>query len=366
VLDEAQVGRVLMRVPRIAGVVVAAAVVSGAGLLLSSPTGAVTPTAPITLDSTGMASTSCPPLPVGLYSSIALKPATTVQFQPGFTLALGQRMTLSVLSEAHTTPAPTAKSYVVPASGVKVAFPSTGTYALDWKTNGVLGVAGFEQHGKLVIDSTAAGCKLGVQVPVASLSASAVPSPITSAINGGLGGVASTANSLLSPVNSALPTIPAVPTGLPTVPPLPGVPLPGANPPGSTPAPGANAPGTIYKPHGPTVADRTVPDGYGSGSGLGGAYVPVTGNSNSINAAAGQQQASNGKPGGAATSATPAVKSGGSPKSVELASNRPRSALGALPTLAVVLAILALSGATTFYARTFLLQPAEARVKVTP
>jgi hypothetical protein len=108
-----------------------------------------------------------------------------------------------------------------------------------------------------------------------------------------------------------------------------------------------------------------VPDGYGSGSGVGGVYVPVTGNS--ITAGGQQPVPGNGKQAGAAGSSTAAtVKSGGSPKTVELASNRPRSALGALPTLAVILAIVALSGATAFYARTFLLQPAEARVKVKP
>jgi hypothetical protein len=103
-----------------------------------------------------------------------------------------------------------------------------------------------------------------------------------------------------------------------------------------------------------------VPKGYGSGSGLGGSFVPVTGGS--INAS-GQQPAGNAQPAGAAGSAAQPVKGGGSPRTVELASNRPRSAFGALPTLAVILAILALSGATAGYARTFLLQPAPAEAK---
>ena len=54
------------------------------------------------------------------------------------------------------------------------------------------------------------------------------------------------------------------------------------------------------------------------------------------------------------------MKSGGAPRTVELATSRPRSALGAMPTLAVIFAILALSAATAFYARTFLLQPVQA------
>ena len=64
-----------MSLRRIAGVAVAAVVASGAGLLLSDPSSAVTPPTPITLNLTGMASTSCP-LP--LNGSIAVLPGTTV------------------------------------------------------------------------------------------------------------------------------------------------------------------------------------------------------------------------------------------------------------------------------------------------
>ncbi len=346
-----------MGLRRIAGIAVVAAVVSGAGLLLSSPTLAATTPTPVTLGETGMASPGCP-LPVN--GTLAFKPGTTVQFKPGLTLALGQSMTLTVLSKANTSPAPAPKSYSVPSTGVNLAFPSAQKYDLSWKTNGVLGVLGISQAGHLVITSNVANCAVAVQLPVPSVSASAVPSPITSAINGTIGGVVSSVNSAVAPVNSALPSLPAVPgvPGLPSVPGLPG----GGSSPGTTPTPGANAPGTNYKPTGPTVADRTVPKGYGSGSGQGGVYVPVTGNGNSI-VAGGQQPATGSGAGQAAnpSSAASKVKSGGSPRTVELASNRPRSALGALPTLAVILAILALSGATAYYARTFLLQPAAAQ-----
>ena len=351
-----------MGLRRFAGVAVAAAVVSGAGLLLSSPTSAVTPPTPITLDALGMSSSSCPVPPLGVYGSIAVKPATTVQFEPGVTLKLGQSMTLAVLSEAKTTPAPVAKTYAVPASGVKVPFASAGTYALDWKVNGLLGVAGFEQHGKLIVASSVQGCAVAVQVPVPNVSASAVPSPITSAINGGVSAVVSGVNGALSPVNSALPTLPS---GAPTLPPIPGVPsLPGVHLPGASPTPGPAVPATNYKPTGPTVADRTVPKGYGNGSGLGGASVSVAGNP--INAPARQSAAGTGngtRPSNAGGSTVAPKRAGGAPKTVELASNRPHSALGALPTLAVILAVLALSGATAFYARTFLLQPAAAESK---
>jgi len=352
-----------MSLRRIAGVAAAAVVLSGAGVLLSGPTGAVTPPTPITLNLTGMASTSCP-LP--LNGSMAVVPNTAVQFkQGGLGTASGERLTISPVPNS-TDPATRTAWMAVPATGTTpITFTRSATYTLTWQfTTDLLGQVAVvaAQTGKLVIDSTASGCVTAVQVPVPSVSASAVPSPVTSAINGGLGSVASGVNGALGPVNSALPTLPVLPSGLPSVPPLPGVPgPPGGQSPGPTPAPGAHVPGTTYKPTGPTVADRTVPKGYGSGSGIGGSYVPVTGNSI---VAGGQQSVSNGKPAGSGGgSAAPGVKNGGSPRTVELASNRPRSALGALPTLAVILAILALSGATAFYARTFLLQPAQARAK---
>ena len=45
---------------------------------------------------------------------------------------------------------------------------------------------------------------------------------------------------------------------------------------------------------------------------------------------------------------------------MDLASDKPRSALEGWSALIVVVALVALSGATAFYARTFLLQPAPA------
>lgn len=338
-----------MSLRRIAAVAVAAIMASGAGLLLSAPSGAVTPPTPITLSATGMASTSCP-LP--LNGTMAVLPKTTVLFKPAVVLAVGQSMTLTLLSKANTTPAPTPKTYPVPSAGVQVAFSSLQTYDLTWQTSGVLG---FTQKGKLIVSSSVRNCAVAVQIPVPSVSASAVPSPITSGINGAIGGLVSRANGALGPINSALPTLPTAPA-LPGVnPPVlspPGITLPGASTPG-----GNQGPGTNYKPSGPTVADRTVPKGYGGGSGVGGIYVPSGGDSatgNSINAPGQQPGAGNAQAGSG--SADKQAKPAGSPRTVELSSNRPRSALGALPTLVVILAILALSGATASYARTFLLQ----------
>lgn len=349
-----------MRFRRIVGGAAAVVVSGAAGLLLSTPTGAVTPPFPISLDATGMSSSSCPvPTgPLGVYQSIAVKPKTPVQFKPGLALALGQSMTVSVRLVAASTPAPTAKTFAVPKSGLTLSFPTAGTYALDWKANAVLGVAGFEHGGKLVIDSTATSCVVGVQLPVPNVSAPVVPSAVTSRINAGASSVVSAVNGAVGAVNSA---VPPLPTGLPAGPGLP-LPtgLPGPKPPAHTATAGPAVPGTYYKPTGPTVADRTVPKGYGNGSGLGGSSVSLAGHS--ITAPAQQSVTGNGNQSGRHSSSTAAAsgKSAGAPKTVELASKRPRSALGGLPTLAVILAVVALSGATAFYARTFLLHPAAA------
>ncbi|HEX8081221.1 MAG TPA: hypothetical protein VF557_13505 [Jatrophihabitans sp.] len=358
-----------MSLRRIAGVAVAAAIVaSGAGLLLSGPSGAVTPPTPITLEPTGMTSPNCPAVPLGVYDSIALKPATVVQFKRGALLAGATSQSLTIKPAPNSAdPNSTAVIAKVPTTGsTPITFSRATTYSLTWqsKADGPLGAiaVGASRTGKLVLNANARGCVIAVQIPVPSVSASAVPSPIISGINGAIGGVVSSANGALGPVNSALPTLPPAPT-LPGVNP-PVLSPPAINPPGASAPGGDQGPGTNYKPTGPTVADRTVPKGYGTGSGLGGLYVPGGGDSGaggsatggSITAPGQQPGAGNAQPAG---SAQRQAKPGGSPETVELATSRPRSALGALPTLAVVLAILALSGATAFYARTFLLQPAQ-------
>jgi len=48
---------------------------------------------------------------------------------------------------------------------------------------------------------------------------------------------------------------------------------------------------------------------------------------------------------------------------VELAADKPRSALAGWSALIVLAAVLALSGATAFYARSYLLHPLPAKVK---
>jgi|GEM_PF-6505873 len=351
-----------MSLRRIAGAVAAAAVVSGAGLLLvSGPSAAAPPPpTPVTLDATGMSSSSCP-LP--LNGSIALVPGTAVQFKPGVLSALSSEK-LTIKPAPNSTDPNSSTTVAVPTTGTSpITFTRATSYALTWqiKTVSVLGVVvGLNDYkGKLTIASSVSKCQLAVQVPVPSVSAPVVPSPILSSVNGAVSSAVGGVNGVLSPINSALPPVPTV-SGLPG---LPGVPGTGSSP-GASPSPGASVPGTIYQPHGPTVADRTVPKGYGSGSGQGGVYVPISGGSGSGGSVGGLPATGNGAQAGA--SASPAVKSGGSPRTVELATSRPRSALGALPTLTVIVAVLALSGATASYARTFLLQPAGAAAQAKP
>jgi hypothetical protein len=350
-----------MSLRRIAGAAVAAAVACGAGLLLSGPSGAATPPTPITLNLTGMASTSCP-LP--LNDSMAVLPNTTVLLKNDAALAALSTQSVTIKPAPNSTDPASSKSIAdIPDAGAPIAFTRAATYSLSWQVRGLGGSVSGTQTGTLIINSSVKNCAVAVRLPVPSVSASAVPSAVTSGVNGAIGGLVSGVNGALGPINSALPTLPTAPV----LPSLPGVPnVPGVNPSTSAPA-GNQGPGTVYKPTGPTVADRTVPDGYGNGSGLGGSYVSgADGSGNSGSIIAGQQSgASDGRP-SAAGSAAPQAKPGGSPQTVELAATGPRSALGALPTLVVILAILALSGATAFYARTFLLQPAGGAGQGTP
>jgi hypothetical protein len=142
-----------------------------------------------------------------------------------------------------------------------------------------------------------------------------------------------------------------------------GVPIPG----GGSDSGGGSAPspvpgvGTDYQPTGPTVAQRTVPQGYGNGSGVGGSYV-AAGSGGSNGSAPSGGSAATSKSGKAAQQP---IKSGGSPKTVELAADKPRSALDGWSALIVLAAVLALSGATAFYARSYLL-PVKVPAKVKP
>ncbi|MEO6702539.1 MAG: hypothetical protein ABI140_07245 [Jatrophihabitantaceae bacterium] len=337
---------------RVVGATAVAAVAAGACLLVSNSAGAAStppPPTPVSLNATGLSSSACP-LPVG--SALAFKPGTTLLLKSLLNLNLLAPSQLTLLSEAKTNPPPTKKTYSLTSAGVTISFPNTGIYDITWPAVSVLGVVTATQSAKLIINSNVQKCQVGVSVPVPSVSVPLVPSSVTGPVNGVLSSAANGVNGVLSPVNSAVGgilgnvngTIGGV-TGN-----LPGVASPGAGVP-----PGGSVPGTNYHPDGPTVAQRTVPQGYGSGNGAAGLYIPANGGS--INAPA------IGLIGGKAGAGSTAVKSGGSPKTVDLAANKPRSALEGWSALIVLLAVLALSGATALYARTFLLQPAAARVR---
>jgi hypothetical protein len=292
-----------------------------------------------------------------LNSSIAVKPGTTVQFKPELPL-VSQKLTLSFVRETTTTPKPAPTTQSVPNTGWNVPFATAGTYDLSWHTDtvGPLGIVtiGATQTGKLLVDSNAQNCVIAVQVPTPSVSVSGVPDPVTSTVNGIIGGVTSTVNGVLNPVNGVVGPI----VGGVGNPGLPSPGLPGGSGSGSS---GGGVPGvgTDYHPSGPTVAQRTVPQGYGNGSGVGGTYVP-SGTAGTGGAVTGTGTAT-GKSGTAAGQQP--VKSGGSPKTVQLAADKPRSALDGWSALIVLGAVLALSGATAFYARSYLLQPLPTKVK---
>lgn len=342
-----------MKFGRIAGTTAIVAVAAGAGVLISNGASATPPPpTPITLNLLGMASAACPLL----NGTMAVAPGTTVQF--GTDVLLGALSTESVtIKPAPDSADPKSSKTIDPmsATNTKVAFAKAATYQLSWRTKSLVGLLSTTQTGKLVINKDAQKCVVAIQVPVPSVSVPGVPGSVTSPINGIIGGVASAVNSAVGPVNSAVGPILGGVNG--TVGGITGG-LPGSSNPVAGTPPSGSSPGTIYKPTGPTVADRTVPKGYGNGSGLGGVFVGGVGNS--INAPA-LGFVGTGKAGSGSSGA--AVKSGGSPNTVELAANKPRSALDSWSTVIVVLAMIALSGATAFYARTFLLHPVAARTK---
>ena len=249
------------------------------------------------------------------------------------------------------------------ASHLPLTFPAKGTYDFTWnayqisplclapaslstsdlnqlKAAGVAINAQQQWVGQVVVADNPPAGGIGVQVPGVAASPSL-------------------------PVVGQLPSV-----GLPgaTTPTLPNILDPGLtgqpggtkNPPSGNPNPAASGPAFNYHSNGPSVADRTVPHGYGGGSGAASNYVPA-GLSGSI-VAPGTNFAANGKAPGASTPA--AGPAGSAPKTVDVASSKSRSALDALPTLLVVLAVIALSGATACYARTFLLHKPEAPVKL--
>lgn len=345
-----------MRFGRAVGIAAAAALAAGGCLLAGNSAGTAAtppPPTPIALGALGMSSAACP---VPLNGSMAVKPGTTVKFTPD---ALGplETLTMSYVRETTSTPKPTPTTKSVPSTGFALALPTAGTFDLSWHIDvlsvlGGIASVGATQTGKLLVSANAQQCVIAVQVPVPSASVPALPGPVNSVVNGVVSSAVGAVNGALSPVNSVvgppLGTVGGIVGGVTGG-------LTGGVPGAGVPA-GGSGPGTNYQPTGPTVAQRTVPQGYGSGSGAAGLYLPSTGGS--INAPA-IGFAGTGK----SSASSAAVKSGGSPHTVDLASDKPRSALEGWSALIVVVALVALSGATAFYARTFLLQPAPASTR---
>jgi hypothetical protein len=336
-----------MNLRRMVAALAATAVATGATLLLA-PTAAhgVTPPTPVSFWLTGLESSACP-LP--LNGSIAFTPGTTLRLQKDPLLGPVSTERVTFKPAPNSTDPKSSKSYDLGSANLDVAFTRSATYNLSWQQS-TLGVLGTAQTGKLVIDAEAQGCVVAVSVPTPSVTVPGAGS-VTNPVNGIVGGVVGGVNVAVSPANGDLGPIlgGANPGG-----------LPGGTkkPPTGNPNPGSS--GIDYHSNGPSVADRTVPHGYGGGSGAASNYVPA-GLGGSI-IAPGTNFAANGKTSGASTAA--AGPAGSGPKTADVASSKSRSALDALPTLLVVLAVIALSGATAFYARTFLLDKPAAPAKL--
>jgi len=324
----------------------------GATALFAAPAFAADPT-PIQLDLAGLSSTSCPVhLPIA--NTIALPTGTKVSFQKGLlsgvlTLAAAETLTITPLNAQGVAGTPLVKDRAVPYAPATAL--AKGKYKLDWTALNLLGAVQGKQTGTLIIaDGATAKCDLAVSVPTPQVSVPGLD-PVTSAVNGAIGGVVSTVNSAVAPVNSA---INQVGSAVPSVPGLPGG--PSATPTSPNPKPSVSAPagtGFSYTPWKPGPADLVVPDGYGSGSGLAAGYVPgdngyVPPNFASGGAAPKPAAASNGAD-------SPALAPTKSDEKVDLAANRSRGILDTLSGVFVVLAFAALSGAIAYYARNFLL-----------
>jgi hypothetical protein len=243
-------------------------------------------------------------------------------------------------------------------ASVKFTFPAAGTYGFTWNANSIT-VLGVGKPIKLNGNQLAqAGIALNAEGQWVGKVVVATDPPA--------GGI-----SLQGPGVSIAPSLPIVGT-LPPVH-LPGTTLPAPpnppTPPGASFGNGGKADGGTttapprlnYTPNGPSVADLTMPKGYGGGTGLAGTYVPPGLDGAASGAALGSNQgaASNGKAGSARNQTAKNAKAA---PTVDLASSPERSAASGLPALLVVLAVIALSAATAGYART-LLPPRPAHAK---
>jgi hypothetical protein len=354
-----------MTVRRIVGAATATAVATGAALLLA-PTAQAGTTVKAQLALSGVVTATAPAggSVVGVHPGDAVSfEAATVPTAGLDALGVGSLLggVLSPITGYQVTLIPGtgfpgSHTPVVLGYGAKASyaltFPTKGTFNFSWTATSLkplalvrapldgnqLAQAGIKLNAKgewvgqvVVADNPPAG---GISVQLPGVSASP-RLPVVGQLPGvGLPGV----------ITPTLPGLGGL-TGL--LPGGSGAPTPGGGTP--TPSHSATDPALNYRPPGQSLGDLVVPHGYGGGNGAASNYVPP-GLSNAI-VAPGTNFVT-GQPG---TSAKPSTATGAHSKTVDIASTKPRSALDALPTLLVVLAVIALSGATTFYARTFLL-----------
>ena len=339
-----------MRIRRVAAATTVAALAGGAALLISTQgSSAATPTpTQITL---GRQRPRHELLSAADQRNSG-DPAGHSAVRPAGVLGSLNKYSLTILSEAKTNPAQKPATYDVPNAGKQITF-GTGTYDLSWKEStlsaiGLPSVVVLQQKAKLIISTNAQKCVVAVSVPQPSVS---VPGagPVNSIVNGVVGGVVSGVNSAVAPVNSAVGPILGGANG--ALGGITGGSTNGGGANGGKPANGSGL-GTIYTPSDLTPAQRRVPQGGGAGGGGAGSSSQ---DGSSVNAPA------LGFKGVGSGSTAKNVKSGGSPNTVDLAAAKPRSALDGWANLIVLVAVLALSGATAFYARTYLLHPLPAK-----
>lgn len=362
-----------MNVRRLIGTAAAAAI-AGASLLYLSTDAQAASTVPAQLSLTGVATASSPfgGTTVGLHPGDTLQLSASTAPTAGLArLNLGGGGLVSSLAGYEvivhlpaTFPGGARNVTLGYKAATQINFPTAGTYPFTWNAYevvpSVLGpqatpisltttqiqqahIAVNAQHqwvGQVVVSNNPPSGGIGIQLPSTTISPSLPVGNLPSVTLPGL----------------TTPTLPAIP-GLPTTGKLPGA--------GSQ----QNGEQLNYHPYGPSVADQVMPKGYGSGSGASDQYVaPGLGGAGSASGTGAGSASGSGTGSSAGGSSAVAGKAGpaagtGTPTTVDLASDAGRNAVTGLPSLLVIAAVLALSAATAFYARTYLLhRPQAARV----
>lgn len=365
-----------MKVRRLAGTAAAAAI-AGASLIYLGTAAHATTTVPAQLSLTGVTTASSPlgGTTVGLHPGDTLQLSASTAPTAGLTSLgiaanglVGSIAGYEVIAHFPATFPGGARNVTLGyKASTLINFPNAGTYPFTWNAYNVSLLGGMQQisltsvltptqiqqaHiainaqgqwvGQVVVSDNPPAGGLGVQLPSTSISPS-LP----------VGGLPS-----IKLPGGTTPTLPGAPT-------LPGIPGAGKSP---APNPGSGSTQLNYQGPAANPADGVVPKGYGSGSGASYQYVAPGLGSTGGSSVAGSNGTSGGRSGGpsAATGKGAGASSGAVPsqsRAVDLASSSDHG-IAALPSLLVIAAVLALSGATALYARTFLLRPRAAQVPV--